>query len=273
MSKASFKINDNEYEFKEITLRMYYEIIGLDKANSTERQLEYKIVHLLTGCPEKEMKRLKFSDWLIIWEEAKFRLSSVQGNADAIKPVIELNGIKYSLPDISDFTIGEFADLEVIQAAPDASKRLNEIAAVLYRPVKKTRGKKIVTEEYDSDGYEERKELFLDLPLWAIKSANSFFLQSVQQSLKSTAESLKSMTKTSSMSQEQQENVEKMLEVLQELGGQSSIGLQEMILSDLTQHLDSKYVRPLTILRGKWTKLKKSVLNAKAKIVSVFTKK
>jgi hypothetical protein len=252
---------------------MYYDIIGLDKTNSTERQLEYKIVTLLSDCPEKALKKLKFSDWLIIWEEAKYRLSTLHGNADAIKPVIELNGVKYSLPDIADLTIGEFADLEVIQSATDSNKRLNEVAAVLYRPVKKTRGKKVVIEDYDTEGFEERKELFMDLPLWAIKSANSFFLRSVQQSLENTAESLKSMTKISSMSPEQKENVEKMLDLLPGLGGQLSIDWQDTILSDLTKHQDSKYVRPLTILRGRWTKLKKSVSSAKAKIISVFVKK
>jgi len=273
MTQAKFKINETQYEFKELTLRTYYEIMDLDRDKLTERQLEYKIVNILTDCPEKEMKKLKFSDWLIVWEEAKYRLSTIQGNADTIKPVIELGGVKYSLPDTADMTIGEFADLEVIQAAKNANRRLNEVAAILYRPVKKTRGKKMIVEEYDTEGFEERKELFMDLPLWAIKSANSFFLQSVQQSLESTLESLKSMTKISSMSPEQKENLENLVAKLQDFGGTSFIDLQSSILLDLSQHQDSKYVRPLTILRGKWTKLKESVLKYKRKIQSVFVKK
>jgi hypothetical protein len=273
MTKATFKINDSEYAFKEITLRVYYGITSLNTGDLTERELEYKIVNLLTECPEKELKKLKFSDWLLIWEEAKYRISTMQGNADTIKPVIELNGIKYSLPDVNDMTIGEFADLEVIQSAPDASKRLNEIAAILYRPVLKTRGNKVVVEEYDSDGFQERKALFMDLPLSSIKSANSFFLQFVQHSLKNTVESLKLMTKEASMNPEQKERLESLLTKLQEFGGDSFMDLQIMILSDLTEHQDSKYVKPLTTLRGKSMKLKENVSKFKRKIASAFVKK
>ncbi len=273
MKEAKFKINEKEYKFNEITLRTYYQILDLDRVNLTERQLEYKIVNLLTDCPEKEMRKLKFSDWLIVWEEAKFRIGTIKGNADSIKPVVELNGVKFSLPDISDMSIGEFADLEVINSAPDASRRLNEIAAVLYRPIKKAKGKKIITEEYDSEGFEERKELFMDLPLTAIKSANSFFLQSVQQSIESTLVSLKSMTKSSSMTLEQKENLLNLVTKLQEYGGTSSIDLQTSILLDLSQLQDSKYVRPLIILRGKWTKLKEKGSRLKRKMQSIFAKK
>ena len=273
MTQAKFKINEEQYEFKDITLRTYYQILDIDREALTERQLEYKIVGILTDCPESALKKLKFSDWLIVWEEAKYRLGSIHGNADTIKPVIELGGVKYSLPDTADMTIGEFADLEVIQASTDANRRLNEVAAVLYRPVKKTRGKKVLVEDYDTEGFEERKELFMDLPLWAIKSANSFFLQSVQQSLESTLESLKSMTKISSMNPEQKENLENLVDKLQDFGGTSFIDLQSSILLDLTEHQDSKYVRPLITLRGKWTKLKESASKFKRKIQSVFVKK
>ena len=273
MTKATFKINNESYEFKEITLRTYYSITELDRENMSERELEYHIVNLMTGCPLEQMKKLKFNDWLLIWEEAKWRLSTIKGNADAIRPTIELNGIEYSLPEISDITIGEFADLEILQTSPNAGKRLNEVAAILYRPIKSKKGKKIVIEDYDNEGFEERKEIFMDLPLWAIKSANSFFLRSVQQSLENTAESLRSMTKISSMTPEQKETVQNLLTLLQDFGGQSSIDFQDMILSDLTQHLDSKYVRPLTLLRGKWTRIKDSASKYKRKLKSIFAKK
>jgi len=273
MTKATFKIDKETYEFKEITLRTFYTITELDRETLSERELEYILINLMTDCPIPQLKKLKFNDWLLIWNEAKWRLSTLQGDANDIKPVIELGGVEYSLPEISDLTIGEFADLEVLQASPNAGKRLNEIAAILYRPVKSKKGNKIIVEDYDTDGFETRKELFMDLPLWAIKSANSFFLQSVQQSLKNTAESLKSMTKQSSMTPEQKENVQELLTLLQDFGGQSSIDFQGTILSDLTQHLDSKYVRPLTLLRGRWTKTKGVFRAFKEKIKSIFGKK
>jgi hypothetical protein len=175
MTQAKFKIGGIEYAFNEITLRAYYTIQEIAKKGKQKKQDEFEIVEAITNCPVKELKKLSYQDWLIIWEEALFRINSISGGTEDIKPMFELKGVTYALPDVDKISIGEFADLEIILASPNSSTRLNEVAAVLYRKVVKKIGKKHIIEDYDTDGFNERSELFLDMPLSGIRSANAFF--------------------------------------------------------------------------------------------------
>ena len=249
--KPTFKINGQEFQFGDITLRTYY---GLKEvlAKGETREAEFEIVQCMTGCPAELLKQLKFTDWLMVWEEAILTLNSLTGDADAIRPIIEFNGVRYGLPAVEDLTIGEFADLDVIITSAKADDKLADIAAVLYRPVLKHRGAKITLEPYDTDGFETRKELFMDMPITAIRSANAFFLQSANSLLKNTADSLLRKEKKRGTSQDVLDSLEELL--LQDLGGDSSISLQEEILLSLKKHPSSRYARLSTGLRGRGTK-------------------
>lgn len=254
--KASFKINSTSYEFKELTLKMYYEIKEIIKTGEETREAEFKIVSSMTGCPESELKKLKFPDWLLIWSEAEMQLVALSTKTESIRPIVEFNGKKFGLPAVEDLTIGEFADLDIIMSGNKTEDKLAEIAAVLYRPIKSQRGEKIILEPYDSEGFQDRVQEFQDFPLSAIRSANAFFLQSANSLLKSTAESLvKKNQKQNSMSPEGLEALQNLLQ--QDPGGVLSIALQEKILLDLTKLPDSQYAQPLTGLRGAKTKFGK----------------
>lgn len=251
--KASFKINKTEYEFKEVTLRMYYEIKDILKQGEG-KDSEFKIVSSLTGCPATELKRLKFTDWLTVWTEAQMQLTSMSTDTQAIRPIVEFKGKKFGLPAVEDLTIGEFTDLDIIMSENKAEEKLAEIAAVLYRPIVKQKGEMIVLEPYTSEGFKERLEDFRDFPLWAIRSANAFFLQSANSLLRSTAESLvKKSQKKNSISPEGLEALQKLL--LQDPGGDLSIQLQEKTLLDLTKLRSFQSELLSTGLLGRKTRL------------------
>ena len=250
MSKAAFKINGIEYVFQDITLRTYYTLKKI--LETPDKGSEFKIVEVITGCPVGELKKLKFQDWLLVWEEANLQIGELTGNTEAIRPIVEFNEVKYGLPAVEDLTIGEFADLDVIMTSAKADDKLADIAAVLYRPILKHRGAKITLEPYDTDGFEARKELFMDMPITAIRSANAFFLQSANSLLKNTADSLLRKEKKRGTSQDVLDSLEELL--LQDLGGDSSILLQEQILLSLKEHPSSRFARLSTGLRGRGTK-------------------
>ena len=250
--KATFRINKEEYSFRDVTLRTYYELRAILAKEETKAS-EFEIVECLTGCPIKSLKRLPYSDWLMVWEEANVQIGRLSGDADAIRPIIELNGVKYGLPAVQDLTVGEFADLDVILASGKADERLADIAAVLYRPVLKQKGEKIVLEPYDTDGFEERKELFLDLPITCVRSANAFFLQSATSLLRNTADSLLKEKKKTGIPQDVLEDLQNIIQ--QDLGGDLSISLQEEMLLDLKKHPSSRFARLSTGLPGRGTKL------------------
>lgn len=252
--KATFSIKGKTYSFGEVSLRMYYEIRAI-LAKGEDREAEFDIVHSLTGCPPEDLKKLKFQDWNLVWGEAQYHLITLGSTTDLIKPIVEFKGVKYGLPAIEDLTIGEFADLDLLLSGDSAENKLAEIAAILYRPIVSQKGETLILEPYDSVTYKQRVEDFQDFPLAAIKSANTFFLQSANSSLKSTAEFLqKEAQKMNLISPEDQALLQNLLQ--QDPGGDSLISLQEKILSDLTKLPSSRYARPSTGLLGRKTKLK-----------------
>ena len=252
MQKAKFKIGTKTYEFKEITLKDYYEIQDL-LASPEEKVTDFKLVEILTQCPVDELKKLKYGDWLMIWEETQHQVNLLGQGTEAIVPIIEFRGVKYGLPNIDDITIGEFADLDVIFTGKNPEKKLAEIAAVLYRPILQQEGNTTILEEYSSEGFRTRKELFKELPVRAIKSANSFFLQSANSSLKNTMDYLTSQPGMKEMMSE------KDLEMLQSLtqdgfGGESSIPWLEKTFLNFKGLQNSKSESLLTGLHGGLTK-------------------
>jgi len=231
--KAKFTIDKTTYEFKEITFRNYIELSKL--VNFPDKGSEYKLVELLTDCPVDTLMKLKFEEWLLIWNEAIFRITNINGDANDIQPIIEFKGKKYSLPKVEDMTIGEFADLVI----------------------KESKGN-VEIEAYDSKTTAERAEEFLDLPITSIKSANSFFLRFVESSLKNTVDSLMTAEVMKTMPQNVQEVYQNFLQ--HGLGGDYSIPLLETILSDFLKQRDSHSVQRLTGYRGGKTKSKKNNL-------------
>lgn len=250
--KPSFKIKGKSYSFSDLTLKKYYSLKSILETEAKDK--EFQIVETMTECPITELKKLKFEDWLVIWAEAEYQLTNLMGDTQSIKPIIELHGIKYGLPAIEDITVGEFADLDIILSGDNADSKMAEIAAVLYRPIKSQKGEKLILVDYDSDGFQERVKLFQDLPITAIKSANSFFLQSADSLLKNTADSLLSLKEMNLMSPSDLDNLRSLL--LPVPGGEPSMYWLGRILSDFKELRSSQYARHLTGLPGKKTSLK-----------------
>ena len=141
---------------------------------------------------------------------------------------------------------------------------LADIAAVLYRPILKQRGDKLILEPYDTDGFEERKVLFMDLPVTCVRSANAFFLQSAASLLKNTADSLLKKAQKKETSQDVLDSLQNLM--LQGPGGDFLISLQEEILSNLKKQPSSRFAQLSTGLRGRKTKLVNTIWKFKNKL-------
>lgn len=252
---AKFRIGKKDYQFKEIDLKTYYRLQEI--VNSPTKGTEYEIVEAVTDCPVKELKRLKYQDWILVFDECNLHITDLQGTTDSIHPVIEFKGVKYALPKVEDITVGEFADLDTILTSPGSEKRLAEIAAILYRPVIKQTRWSMKIAEYDEEGYQERLALFQELPLKSIKSANSFFLQSANLSLKNTVESLLKLPEMEMLDLPGQELVKQFLQP--DPGGEYSISWLERILSDFKELRRLRLEKLSTGWRGSVTKLKNKI--------------
>ncbi len=261
--KPTFKINGQEYAFQELTLRTYYALREVLAKGETKTS-EFEVVQCMTGCPVNLLRQLPYADWLMVWEEASLQIGQLTGDTSSVRPIIELNGVRYGLPAVGDLTIGEFADLDVILSSGKADEMLSDIAAVLYRPILKQRGDKLILEPYDTDGFEERKVLFMDLPVTCVRSANAFFLQSAASLLKNTADSLLKKAQKKETSQDVLDSLQNLM--LQGPGGDFLISLQEEILSNLKKQPSSRFAQLSTGLRGRKTKLVNTIWKFKNKL-------
>jgi len=259
--KPTFKIKNQTYEFKEIDLQSYYKLQDILKEET--KGSEYEIVSVVTGCPVDVLSKVKYGDWITIWGETQRTILAMNGSAFDVLPVIEHKGVKYALPPVDEITVGEFADLDVIATSDNAERKLAEIAAIVYREVLNPKSKSLKIKEYDLEGYKERLEVFQDLPISAIRSANSFFLQCANLSLKSTVDYLLSRPEMKMLDQEGQEALKKLLQP--DPTGNYSISLVEKVLSDFTKLRDLRLEKRSTGWLGKKTKQLASILKDKKK--------
>jgi len=258
-----FVINKVEYGFEDITLRKYLVLQELLRMETPDAQ--FQVAELVTGAPKELLKQLKYQEWLLVWLNTEKTISAMHEGTEKISPIIEFQGIEYGLPSIEDMSAGEFIDLDIIFQSTNAEKRLNEIAAIVYRPIMGKKGNHLILEAYDSKDSAIRAELFMDLPVKWIKSANSFFSQSADSLLKNTLGSLELTSLWTEISPEDQEKLQSLLQ--QDLGGSSSTKFLEKILSSLIQSQDSPSDTSSTGWLGKKMKSVKQIWKRKNYIV------
>jgi len=184
MKKIEFEIRGLNYEIEDITIQDYYNFrTGLLLKGE---EAEFELISKLSKCPVELLKQISLDNWRVL----SFNFNTLIANTFTDDPVLvnqfTHEGVEYGLIDWDKITIGEFADLDVIANSPDADSKLHEILAILYRPIVKKKWKKNIVEDYDYDGFKERCELFLSLPMGMVKAATNFFLHTGQASLKAT---------------------------------------------------------------------------------------
>ena len=118
-------------------------------------------------------------------------------------PIIEINDVLYGYNPISKMTIGEYMDIE--RLAKDTEANMEEIMAILYRPITKHSFKGVKwnfvktfkigfgevenlfkyyqVEKYDSNVRAERADIMKDIPVSFALGAFSFFLVLASSSL------------------------------------------------------------------------------------------
>jgi hypothetical protein len=240
MKKIEFTIDKNNFEIKELNLQNYKDI--MDMLQNSDDETPYEIVEYLSGCPKEELKSLKLSDWFFLWAEVEEQLQG-QNTTTSIQPTIEYLGVRYGLPQIEDMSVGEFADLDIIASGTNLEKRLLGIAAIVYRPIIEETEDFIKIEKHTSDGAKKREKLFQHLPLSAVLSASTFFLQSASQSLKNILDSSPKGKNSPTLLQDLEE-LEKSLQP--DHGGPSLTSYLQKIPSDLLKLQNYLYEQPLT---------------------------
>jgi len=125
--------------WSDVTLETWIRLVAAETGSKTKEAEE--TIASLSDIPKQLVKELALRDVAIIMQKLS-ELGSEQNTV--LKKVIEIDGIEYGMhPDLSEITLGEYADIETF-IKDGLNKNLPELMAVLFRPI---------TEKTDSGVY------------------------------------------------------------------------------------------------------------------------
>jgi hypothetical protein len=197
-----------------------------------------KFIAYATDIPDDVMMGLRPNDLTQVYSTIIEKMSEVEAS---FFPVIEINNQLYGYSSISKMTFGEYIDLQKLTKNP--SVNLEEIMALLYRPIAKHSVKGIVwaikskykigkgdvenlfkyyeLEKYDSKKRAEQAEIMKELPVAFALGALSFFLALTNTLLVSTNLSLNP-------------KIKKEMEMIKTLSKAGSIAIGDGLLQFIT---------------------------------------
>jgi hypothetical protein len=105
---------------------------SLEHLNDSE-----KMITLISKMGGKDIDEVKEWTPIQLTEVYKTLLSSFEDLTPHFFPIIELDGVKYGFKSITSMTTGEYIDLE--RLAENPNENLEEIMAILYRPIVKNK--------------------------------------------------------------------------------------------------------------------------------------
>jgi hypothetical protein len=127
---------------------------------------------MLSDIPRKLVKELSINDVSNILN----KIAELQNKAKSrFKKVIKVDGVEYGFhPDLSEITLGEYADIETyIQAGIE--NNLAKMMAVLYRPIVERNGKYYTIKRYEGSEVRMRAEIFKKMKAVDVNSCLVFF--------------------------------------------------------------------------------------------------
>ena len=132
--------------WSEVSLEMWTKIIASETGSKTKEAEE--IITSLSDIPKQLVNELALRDVAIIMSKIA-ELQSLQGTE--LKKVFEIDGVEYGMhPDLSEITLGEYADIESL-IKEGIQKNMPEVIAVLFRKIIDKNGEAYTIEAYDGN--------------------------------------------------------------------------------------------------------------------------
>jgi hypothetical protein len=146
--------------WSDVTLERWMQVIDIETGSKTKEAEE--TIAALSDIPQKLIKELSLRDVAVIMD----KIAELQSKQDSsLKKVFEIDGVEYGMhPDLSEITLGEYADIESFIKA-GFEKNMPEIMAVLFRPITERNGDAYVIDAYDGNitlRAEEMKKMSAD---------------------------------------------------------------------------------------------------------------
>ena len=150
--KLKIKKNGKSKEYNvieswsDVTLEKWMQLT-LEEEVSKTKEVEDTIA-LLSDLPKKIIRELSLRDVLNIFE----KMSSLQAqHNEVLRKVITIDDIEFGFhPDLSEITLGEYADLETL-IQEGLQNNMPEIMAILFRPIVEKDNEVYAIEAYDGN--------------------------------------------------------------------------------------------------------------------------
>ena len=147
----------------DIKLSQYQKFIKLTKDVEDNAYISRQLVAVFCNLTDKLVLQMAKKDFNSIVDV----LCGILQDKPEVKHIINYNGKQYGLiPDVSQITVGEQADLDTLWN--DYDKR-QQVMSILYRPIKVKSKDNYLIEDYTG------KEEHLDLTMDIVKGAEVFF--------------------------------------------------------------------------------------------------
>ena len=156
--------------WNDVTLEKWAKLITMDSKSKSKEALD--TISLLSDIPKKLIKELGINDVSNILN----KIAELQKDAKGkLRRIIEIDNVEYGFhPDLSEITLGEYADIETyIQAGIE--KNLPKMMAVLYRPIVEKNGKHYSITAYNGSEVRMRAEKFKKMKAKDVHSSLVFF--------------------------------------------------------------------------------------------------
>ncbi len=174
-----------------LSVKQWKQFLTLEHLSESEKMIT--MVSILSGKQVDEIKQ-----WTPISIKSVYTkvLETITDIEPQFYPIFELDGVKYGFRSMSNLTLGEYVDLERLAKQPQDN--IEEIMAILYRPIVKDRFKGIkwafkntykvglgeaenlfkyyTLEDYDSSTRVENADKLSVLPASMCLGALGFFL-------------------------------------------------------------------------------------------------
>ena len=177
-----------------ISIKKFIEISDLIKDDASIHD-RMEVIRIVSKCDMDEIRIIPANVLDGIWND--FVKNCFDLGDGSIDNIVTIDGISYGLTNVKKLTVGEMADIDVLKNHPILNFNLHKIMAILYRPLISKLPFKI--DEYTSEGYEERAELFAEkMPVKVALNTAVFFLNilgNLNAPIKDSLEPTKTMIK------------------------------------------------------------------------------
>jgi hypothetical protein len=204
-----FKTRSGEKTLDTCTIEKYYKIQEW-LTLSDQKDPQIKMISILSGAPEAEIREIPADQFEKIWLKAcNGPLSSL--TETRFQREIEVKGQKFAFINLRNLSIGELADMDTLKAHPQVDKQIHKMMAILYRPI----GADLKPAPYEIEGFEERADLFLhEMSVAPVVAAIDFFFHITKACLGNMMDSLEKTMKelTTELTPQQMKDLTKKLQ-------------------------------------------------------------